>query len=218
MTKEQFAKYIDNFEFSELFRTQGWDNFTAAHKIDTQKFIYNLTGVAQKKNFPILQCVGDHNKIPDLNTRKQLDKRIRNLYFEHLLIIVNKEKTWQYWQLPLYEDKKLKNLISFTWNKGQDVEGIFQKLRNIVFTLDEEDIITLADVKERVNTLSSNSEKVTKKFYAEFIKQHQAFLGFMKGIEDVLPDNENEKKQWYASLMLNRLMFCYFIQKKGFLD
>ena len=23
---------------------------------------------------------------------------------------------------------------------------------------------------------------------------------------------------WYTSLMLNRLMFCYFIQKKGFLD
>ena len=31
-----------------------------------------------------------------------------------------------------------------------------------------------------------------------------------------LPENAN--KQWYASLMLNRLMFCYFIQKKGFLD
>lgn len=34
---------------------------------------------------------------------------------------------------------------------------------------------------------------------------------------------ENKPKQvrevqWYASLMLNRLMFCYFIHKKGFLD
>jgi len=218
VTKEQFSKYINDFNFAELFRAQGWNNFTADHKIEVHGSIYNLSGAAQKKNFPILQCVSDHSNIPDLNNRKQLDKKIRTLYFEHLLIIVNKEKTWQYWQLPLYEDKKLKNLISFTWNKGQDVESIFQKLRNIVFTLDEEDIITLADVKERVNTLSANSEKVTKKFYAEFIKQHQAFLGFIKGIEDALPDNENEKKQWYASLMLNRLMFCYFIQKKRFLD
>jgi len=218
MTKEQFGKYISNFDFPELFRTQGWDNFTAAHKIEAQKSVYNLTGVAQKKNFPILQCVSNHNKIPDLNNRKLLEKKIRPLYFEHLLIIINKERTWQYWQLPLYEDNKLKNLVSFAWNKGQDVESIFQKLRNIIFTLDEEDIITLADVKERVNTLSTNSEKVTKKFYAEFIKQHRAFLGFIKGIEDALPDNENEKKQWYASLMLNRLMFCYFIQRKRFLD
>ncbi len=26
-----------------------------------------------------------------------------------------------------------------------------------------------------------------------------------------------EKREWYASLMLNRMMFTYFIQKKGFL-
>lgn len=25
-------------------------------------------------------------------------------------------------------------------------------------------------------------------------------------------------QRWYASVMLNRLMFIYFIQKKGFLD
>jgi len=30
-------------------------------------------------------------------------------------------------------------------------------------------------------------------------------------------DNEDNKR-WYSSLMLNRLMFIYFIQKKGFLD
>ena len=30
--------------------------------------------------------------------------------------------------------------------------------------------------------------------------------------------NVDGDRQWYASVMLNRLMFCYFIQKKGFLD
>jgi len=218
MTKEQFEKHINNFEFSELFRAQGWDNFSAGHKIEAQGAIYALTGIAQKKNFPILQCVGGHDKIPDLNVRKMLEKKVRALYFDHLLIFINKGKTQAFWQLPLREDGKIKKLVTFSWHKGQDVEGLFQKLRNIVFTLDEEDIITLADVKERVNTLTANSEKVIKAFYAEFSKQHKAFLGFIKGIEDAIPDTENNKKQWYASLMLNRLMFCYFIQKKGFLD
>ena len=37
-------------------------------------------------------------------------------------------------------------------------------------------------------------------------------MKFIKGIDDQL------NMDWYASLMLNRLMFCYFIQKKGFLD
>ena len=39
-----------------------------------------------------------------------------------------------------------------------------------------------------------------------------AFLKFLKGV----PDEEMQK--WYVSVMLNRLMFIYFIQKKNFLD
>jgi len=35
------------------------------------------------------------------------------------------------------------------------------------------------------------------------------FLGFVQGIQD-------EARQQYASVMLNRLMFIYFIHKKDF--
>ena len=55
-------------------------------------------------------------------------------------------------------------------------------------------------------------EKVTKKFYDHFKKEHTAFLKFLNGI----PDDDMQK--WYVSVMLNRLMFIYFIQKKNFLD
>ena len=55
-------------------------------------------------------------------------------------------------------------------------------------------------------------EKVTRRFYDRFKKEHQAFLEFIEGIGN-LADRE-----WYASLMLNRMMFIYFIQKRGFLD
>lgn len=51
-----------------------------------------------------------------------------------------------------------------------------------------------------------------KQFYDKFKNEHGAFLQFIKGI------SEQANQEWYASLMLNRLMFCYFIQKKGFLD
>ena len=37
-------------------------------------------------------------------------------------------------------------------------------------------------------------------------------MGFIEGIEKVAD------REWYASLMLNRMMFIYFIQKRGFLD
>lgn len=54
-------------------------------------------------------------------------------------------------------------------------------------------------------------EKATKRFYDRFTKERDAFQKFLEGI----PDEELER--WYVSVMLNRLMFIYFIQKKGFL-
>ena len=45
-----------------------------------------------------------------------------------------------------------------------------------------------------------------------FQKEHTAFLKFVSGITD------RADQEWYASVMLNRLMFVYFIQRKGFLD
>jgi len=56
------------------------------------------------------------------------------------------------------------------------------------------------------------AEKAIKRFYERFRDEHASFYVFIKGIDD------HNDRQWYVSLMLNRLMFCYFIQKKGFLD
>src|SRR5262249_22479321 len=55
-------------------------------------------------------------------------------------------------------------------------------------------------------------ERVTKRFYDRFQKEHAAFLKFIAGI------TESADREWYASVMLNRLMFVYFVQRKGFLD
>jgi hypothetical protein len=53
---------------------------------------------------------------------------------------------------------------------------------------------------------------VTRRFYDRFRKESCFFLKFVEGIPG------RAGRAWYASLTLNRLMFLYFIQKKGFLD
>ena len=69
-------------------------------------------------------------------------------------------------------------------------------------------------IKEIINTKNNKMsiDKIIKKFYDQFKKQYSTFLGFIDGIP-VKFDQE-----WYASLILNRLMFIYFIQRKGFLN
>ena len=85
------------------------------------------------------------------------------------------------------------------------------ELESIAFTLDEEETLVLTDVTRGVRA-GFDLERVTKKFFEQFKKEHTVFLAFIKGITEVA-DHE-----WYASVMLNRLMFVYFIQRKGFLD
>jgi hypothetical protein len=59
---------------------------------------------------------------------------------------------------------------------------------------------------------SFDAEKITKKFYDRFKKEYALFFDFIQGI------TVQDHREWYTSVMLNRLMFIYFIQRQGFLD
>jgi len=220
MKKQVFTNYIKDFDFETLFNELGWDTFNNQLPVAVNDDAFMLKGVAQKKGFVILLCPPLSNgKIPVSNIRKQIENKVAKNYYEHLIIYADQNQSQQIWQIAIKEENKPKQLHEAPWYSHQDVEGLFQRMKNLLFTLDEEETITIVDVKQRINeNFAKNSEQVTKKFYTEFKKQHVAFLDFIEGIDDHIGNQENENKQWYASLMLNRLMFCYFIQKKGFLN
>ncbi len=55
-------------------------------------------------------------------------------------------------------------------------------------------------------------DKVTKKFYDKFKKEQEIFQECIQGITEL------DDQKWYSTILLNRLMFLYFLQRKGFLD
>ncbi len=214
MTKQHFKQYIQTFDFTNLFNQLGWAFIKENTPIKADGEIYALQSVAEKSGFRILVCQPDKNgNIPEYATRLKIDNQVSRLFKEHLLIFINKQNTQQVWQTALREINKPAKLSTANWSKGQEPELLYQKTSGLIFTLDEEDNITIVDVTKRVaENFQQNNEKVTKQFYEKFKKEHTSFLAFIKGIDTKV------NKDWYASLMLNRLMFCYFIQKKGFLD
>ena len=87
-----------------------------------------------------------------------------------------------------------------------------QRLDSFLFTLeDEAKGIGIGDVTASV-AKAFDVEKVTKRFYDRFRTELTAFGDFIEGI------TAQGDRDWYASLMLNRMMFVYFVQKQGFLD
>ena len=217
MKKDRFSDLVRSFNLKTLFNELGWNNFNNQLPIAIQGETFELKGIAEKKGFVVMLSVS--SSVPSNSIRKQVEGKLAKIYFEHLIIYTDLNCTRQIWQLPVKEENKPKQVREIIWYSHQDTEVLFQRLRNLFFTLDEEEKITIIDVRQRVAAnLARNTEQVTKKFYDQFKKQHTAFLDFIKGIDDHLPNKDNTNKQWYASLMLNRLMFCYFIQKKGFLN
>jgi hypothetical protein len=214
LTKQQFSAYIKQFHFRELFNEMGWNNDRTTQSIVVDNSIYNLQAVAEKSGFKILLCQpATDSLIPDYPTRKKIETKVVQLFHEHLIIFVDAKKQEQIWQLVVRQAGKPSKLTETRYHISQVPELLFQRASGIFFTIAEEDSITIVDVTKRVaDNFHINGEKITKRFYDGFKKEHIAFISFLKGID------EKVNQEWYASLMLNRLMFCYFIQKKGFLD
>lgn len=214
LTKTEFSNYIKAFNFRELFNDMGWNNDKTKQPIVVDNETYTLQAVGEKSGFKILLCNPQADGlIPDYNTRKKFETKVTKLFQEHLIIFFDTKKTEQIWQLVVRQSGKPTKVTETRWHIQQDPELLYQRTVGIFFELDEEDKITIVDVKNRVGeNFHQNNEKVTKQFYDKFKKEHGSFLQFIKGISD------KANQDWYASLMLNRLMFCYFIQKKGFLD
>ena len=81
----------------------------------------------------------------------------------------------------------------------------------IVTLEDEARGIGITDVVSLIGK-AFDVEKVTKRFYERFQAELIAFGDFIEGI------TAHGDHGWYASLLLNRMMFVYFVQKQGFLD
>jgi hypothetical protein len=203
---------LRDFELRGLFVEElGWEPHSDQRYIEVEGGHYELNAVAHKRGMVVYTLItGAGDEMPDSATRRKIERQLAKHVLEHFIVYANADKTSQVWQWVKREPGSPAVTRELRFD-GRPTESLIQRLQGIAFTLEEEDRIGLPDVWGRVQA-SFDVEKVTKKFYDRFKKEHDAFIGFVQGLEDA------EARQWYASIMLNRLMFVYFIQRKGFLD
>ena len=216
--RAQIRQLLRGFEFKTLLIEElGWDRHsgevaTEIRERGIDETEYLLTAIAQKRGMAVFQCSARiDGTIPDSATRRKIQREVAKSVLEHLIIYTDTEKTTQIWQWVKREPGKPLACREHRYHSEQSGEALIQRLETIAFSLDEEDDLTLPDVTGRVRA-AFDMERVTKRFYDHFKTEHNQFLNFLEGI----PDQEMER--WYASVMLNRLMFIYFIQKKDFLN
>ena len=213
LDRARVKQHLDNFDLRALFTQElGWDHGGSDTEITVKDRAYPLQAVAHKRGMVAYQHLAQPgDDFPDRPTRQKIERAVAKQVREHIIIFCPHDRSAQYWLWVKREPGRPDRTRPEKYQFGQSGERLIQKLEAIVFTLDEEADLSIVDVTGRVRA-AFDVEKVTKKFYDRFKEEHQDFLGFIEGI------NNLADREWYASLMLNRMMFIYFIQKRSFLD
>lgn len=207
-------------KFRELFIALGWDtegisdelfSLNIYPKNASEEESFDVQKIVQKRGLVVCVCDAGERYLTDRGKRKKLMRSLTKIYYEHLLIMLGKDR--QCWMVSIRPQDRPVRMIDVEWNESQGIQKLMEKLHGMIFDISEEEKLGITDAVDRVrHAFMKNSEKVTKKFYVEFEKKLSEFTEFIEGI------TEQVSKKWYAALMLNRLIFIYFIQKKNFLD
>ena len=212
--RERARQLLNDFDLETLFTQElGWDRHSQTLPIQINDTEYLLTACAKKRGMVAFSYVAPStDAIPDHAMRGKIERQVARSVHEHLIIYADRSNTAQIWQWVKREPGRPEQCRELPYDPTrQEGEALIQSLEAIRFSLEEEEGLTLVDVTSRVRA-AFDVEKVTKRFYDHFKKEHDAFLQFLEGIPD------EGMQRWYVSVILNRLMFIYFIQKKGFLN
>jgi len=208
---------LRTFDFQRLFIDHlGWNHATGVSKTtwDVQGMPVTRTAIAELSGVIVFEIRTADGEIPDAAAQRSIHSAIAHYHHENLLIFLDatrKSSVW-YW---VKRDGGKSYPRSHSYVYGQPGDLLIGKLSAMFVDIGELDPNTgrlpLIEAIGRVRQ-ALDVEPVTKRFFSDFQCLHGTLLRAIRGISD------ERDRRWYASVLLNRLMFVYFLQRRGFLD
>ena len=220
-----FQKHLAAFDFARLFvDVLGWNQAPVSARSwqedGTKQHPFARRTVAELGGVAVLQVVAAEGW-PNEATRAAVWKQVSQHHAENILIFTDRrdgasQSQW-YWVKRGRDEAtgKPKNTPRrHDYFRGQPVDLFASKLQAMVVELSELDAAGRMPVLEAARRIQAalDVDKTTKRFFTRYSEQHDKLLDQIEGITD------ERDRRWYASVILNRLMFVWFMQKKFFLD
>ncbi|MDR0659738.1 MAG: hypothetical protein LBG19_02825 [Prevotellaceae bacterium] len=156
---------------------------------------YRREYVGINVNIIIVECRDRRPEFQKEFIRKEKDK-FPNSYF---LFVCNDGKV-----IDLYNDATSKNLKKITYDEISLNTSLFkEKIR--LFNVERAENGT--ELQINAEKAFETNDKVAKSFFDKFQKIHKKLRSAITGITD------EKDLSWYASVLMNRFMFIYFLQK-----
>ena len=214
---ERIRDCLQSFDFKRLFIEElGWSRIQGGKPISVtvQNTLWQVTPFAELSGVIVFKVAG----LPERSIRLAIHKELSLQTHENLIIFVDGDKesahlTQSLWLWVKREGGK-RHPREHLYVKGQPGDLFISKISGIVVDineLDEHGHFPLAQLVGRIKS-ALDVEQVTKKFFKEYDIQRLRFVELISGITD------ERDRRWYASVLMNRLMFVWFLQRKHFLD
>ena len=202
---QELKKHVADFDFAAVFRVLGWDLGKPNEKASLGGF--ELSVVAKMSVVPVFVCVLP--EIPGAEERKAVAAAVGAVHCENVLIFVDAAPSQAVWRW--HKDEKTAR--EHFYFRGQPGDLFVAKIAGLAFDFDDFEAgrTAVSDVTRRIRA-ALDVESVTKKFFENYKEQRLQFASLIGGVE------RDDDRKHYATLLLNRLMFVWFLQKKGFLD
>ena len=195
--ENDFVEIDENFSFKPIVEFEALSDGSYIDvyivKTNTQK---NLLNARVKYNQILRKLAKNHN----------VDLALMALYNE------NNPDTWKLSLVVFDNDKTLTNLKRFTFELGKNIPTKTAKVQLSQLNKNS----TLEDYKKAfsVEKLSNEFFKEYKKLFYELV-EHIDKIDKKKNL-NILKDKKNIKN--YIKKMMGRIVFLYFVQKKGWLN
>ena len=223
MNIDNTRRLLGKLDFAGLFIEElGWSQPTLRRPLVAevqgtvfqQRMVAQLSGVAVFVIWPPPKG-GAVPVMPDRALRDAVERDVAKQYRENLCIFVDREHepTQSFWVWAKRgrdaEGRPKRWVREHSYFKKQPADLFITKLHALFFELAdvaEGSNLTVVKVAQRLQA-ALDVERVTKQFFKDYQAEHAEFLSLIDGL-----DNERDRR-WYASVLLNRLMFVWFLQK-----
>lgn len=205
-SKEDIKNYFNNLGYDEIQYSYNYNkSYVGMQAVNEIKNIHLITST---KEFKIWLY---ELELYNSTTINKITNRFYNLYPEQNNLLV-------------FADSSYKKLTFLNYIQGVNEKLKIRKLNieNSHFTTTDRNILNKLDIRKKtiyddmdikdLHDEAFNIEKVTDEFFKTFKEQIDYLSKNIKGIED------KEERKNYSVLLLSRMLFLYFIQKKKWLD
>jgi len=174
------------------------------------------TPVAHLGGLPVFRVEWDSDKLPNLTQRRAVHRALAPTHLEHLLCYVTKDSRQAAFVWARKRGESKLELRTLPYEVGWPARTTLERLGELAFTLDDLGLLgepTPSLLTDRLNQ-AFDVQRVTDDFFKNY---ERCFHDEVKPAVKRTLGGDAEAAHQFTQLLFNRLMFCWFLQKKGWL-